>query len=195
MVSRKYDYVFNIFILGDSGVGKTNLLLRYTDDAFHGNRLLTTIGLVFKVKIINLKGKLIKLCIYDRGGQERFHQCCEEYYIKMHGFILAYDVSDLNSFKNIINWIKMIEKSGNIKAIKVLVGLQCDKPDRVVTEEEGKKMANDYNMNFFESSAKINQNVNDSFIFLISEILQNKPEYKILIRNLNHVKLSKYINK
>ena len=193
MASRKYDYQLKIFILGDSGVGKTNLLLRYTD-SFYNSTQLTTIGPDFKVKYINLKGKLIKLFIFDRGGQELFHSCCEQYYIKMHGFILAYDVTDRNSFKNIINWIKIIEKSGNIKAIKVLVGLKCDKPDRVVTEEEGKKMANDYNMNFFESSAKINQNVNDLFIFLISEILQNTPKYKIL-GNLNIVKLSKYINK
>ena len=176
MVSRKYDYLFNIFILGDSGVGKTNLLLRYTHDSFPGSTLLTTIGPEWKIKYINLKGKLIKLLFWDRGGQERFHSCYEQFYKEMHGFILAYDVTDRNSFKNIINWIKIIEKSGNIKAIKVLVGLKCDKPDRVVTEEEGKKMANDYNMNFFESSAKINQNVNDLFIFLISQIFQYKSQ-------------------
>ena len=87
--------------------------------------------------------------------------------------ILTYDVTDANSFKNIRNWIKQIEANAQTSVKKVLVGNKCDKPDRVVTEEEGRKLADDFGMNFFETSAKTNQNVNEVFTFLTQEILKN----------------------
>ena len=79
----------------------------------------------------------------------------------------------INSFKNIRNWIKQIEANAQTNVCKVLVGNKCDKPDRVVTEEEGRKLASDFNMSFFETSAKTNQNVNEVFNFLTQEILKN----------------------
>ena len=158
MSSHKYDYLFKILIIGESGVGKTCLLLRFTEDSFT-TTFLTTIGIDFKIKIINLENKLIKLQIWDTAGQERFRTITKTYYKGAHGIILTYDVTDQDSFKNIRNWIKQIEANaqGNVK--RVLVGNKCDKPDRVVTEEEGKKLADDYSMSFFETSAKTNKNV------------------------------------
>lgn len=85
---------------------------------------------------------------------------------------MTYDVTDENSFKNIKNWIKQIEQNAQTNVCKVLVGNKCDKPDRKVTEEEGKKLAADFNMSFFETSAKSNQNVNETFTFLTKEILK-----------------------
>ncbi len=172
MSSHKYDYLFKILIIGESGVGKTCLLLRFTEDSFT-TTFLTTIGIDFKIKIINLENKLIKLQIWDTAGQERFRTITKTYYKGAHGIILTYDVTDQDSFKNIRNWIKQIEANaqGNVK--RVLVGNKCDKPDRVVTEEEGKKLADDFNMSFFETSAKTNQNVNEVFQFLTQEILKN----------------------
>ncbi len=171
MSSHKYDYLFKILIIGESGVGKTCLLLRFTEDSFT-TTFLTTIGIDFKIKIINLENKLIKLQIWDTAGQERFRTITKTYYKGAHGIILTYDVTDQDSFKNIRNWIKQIEANaqGNVK--RVLVGNKCDKPDRVVTEEEGKKLADDYSMSFFETSAKTNKNVTEVFHHLTKEILK-----------------------
>ena len=171
MSSHKYDYLFKILIIGESGVGKTCLLLRFTEDSFT-TTFLTTIGIDFKIKIINLENKLIKLQIWDTAGQERFRTITKTYYKGAHGIILTYDVTDQDSFKNIRNWIKQIEANaqGNVK--RVLVGNKCDKPDRVVTEEEKKKLADDYSMSFFETSAKTNKNVTEVFYHLTKEILK-----------------------
>ena len=172
MASHKYDFLFKLLIIGESGIGKTCLLLRFTDDSFTANHL-TTIGIDFKIKIINLEGKLIKLQIWDTAGQERFRTITKTYYKGAHGIILTYDVTDQNSFKNTRNWIKQIEANAQTSVKKVLVGNKCDKPDRVVTEEEGKKLADDYSMSFFETSAKTNQNVNEVFNYLTKEILKS----------------------
>ena len=171
MSSHKYDYLFKILIIGESSVGKASLLLRFTEDSFT-TTFLTTIGIDFKIKIINLENKLIKLQIWDTAGQERFRTITKTYYKGAHGIILTYDVTDQDSFKNIRNWIKQIEANaqGNVK--RVLVGNKCDKPDRVVTEEEGKKLADDYSMSFFETSAKTNKNVTEVFYHLTKEILK-----------------------
>ena len=130
-------------------------------------------------KYFNQIKKLIKLQIWDTAGQERFRTITKTYYKGAHGIILTYDVTDQNSFKNIRNWIKQIEANAQTNVCKVLVGNKCDKPDRVVTEEEGKKLADDFNMSFFETSAKTNQNVNEVFNFLTQEILKTsggKPQ-------------------
>ena len=120
-----------------------------------------------------MQNKLIKLQIWDTAGQERFRTITKTYYKGAHGIILTYDVTDNNSFKNIRNWIKQIEANAQTNVCKVLVGNKCDKPDRVVSEEDGRKLAEDFKMNFFETSAKTNQNVNEVFNFLTEEILKN----------------------
>jgi small GTP-binding protein len=170
-MSDKYDFTFKLLFIGDAGVGKTSLFLRFADGTFTANHL-TTIGLDFKIKKMNIEGKLIKLQIWDTAGQERFRTITKTYYKGAHGIILTYDVTDQNSFKNIRNWIKQIEANAQTTVKKVLVGNKCDKPDRVVTEEEGKKLADDYSMSFFETSAKTNQNVNEVFTYLTNEILK-----------------------
>ena len=116
---------------------------------------------------------MIKLQIWDTAGQERFRTITKTYYKGAHGIILTYDVTDQNSFKNIRNWIKQIEANAQSNVCKVLVGNKCDKTDRVVTEEEGKKLADDFQMMFFETSAKSNKNVTEVFNFLTQEILKN----------------------
>ena len=173
--NHKIDYLFKLLILGESGVGKTCLLLRYVDDSFTAN-YLTTIGIDFKIKIIKLKNKLIKLQIWDTAGQERFRNIGKMFYKGAHGIILTYDVTDENSFKNIRNWIKQIEENAPTNVCKILVGNKCDKPDRKITKSQGQNLAEDYNMSFFETSAKTRQNINEVFNFLTEEILKTDKE-------------------
>lgn len=114
---------------------------------------------------------MVKLQVWDTAGQERFRTITKTYYKGAHGIILTYDVTDENSFKNIRNWIKQIEQNAQSSVCKVLVGNKCDKPDRKVSFEEGKKLAEDFGMEFFETSAKSNLNVNETFNCLANQIL------------------------
>ena len=171
-MAQKFDHLFKLLIIGESGVGKTALLVRYTDDSFSQNHI-NTIGIDFKIKVLDMEGKHIKLQIWDTAGQERFRTITKTYYKGAQGIILTFDVTDQDSFKNIGNWIKQIEANAQNSAIKVLVGNKCDKPDRVVTPEEGNKLAADYNMKYLETSAKANQNVTEVFEYVTSEILNS----------------------
>lgn len=169
-MTNKYNHLFKLLIIGESGVGKTCLLLQFTEGSFTSNHL-TTIGIDFKIKIINLEEKQIKLQIWDTAGQERFRTITKTYYKGAHGIILTYDVTDENSFKNIRNWVKQIEQNAQTNVCKVLVGNKCDREDRKVSYDEGLQLANEFKMPFFETSAKSNYNVNETFTFLTKDIL------------------------
>ena len=196
MSSHKYDYLFKILIIGESDVGKQDFLLRFAD---YSSDHLKKIGIDFKTKIIDFEGKIIKLQIWDTAGEERFRTITKTYCKGSHGIILMYDVTDKNSFKNVRNWIKYIEANVDKSTKKVLVGHKCDESSRVVTEEEGKKLAEEYNMGFFESSARTNKNVTEVFNYLVKEIIKGlDPEVRKKIeeeqseKNMNI--LMKYIS-
>jgi small GTP-binding protein len=172
MSKQKFDHLFKLLIIGESGVGKTCLLIRYTDDSFTQNHI-NTIGIDFKIKVLDYEGKHIKLQIWDTAGQERFKTITKTYYKGAQGIILTYDVTDQESFKNISNWIKQIEANAQNSAIKVLVGNKFDKPNRVVTKEEGEKLAEEYQMKYFETSAKTGENVSEVFQYVTVEILNS----------------------
>ena len=169
MEIEKYDYLFKLLIIGENGVGKKNLLLRFADDSFTENHLT---GLEMKKKKINIENKLIELEIWSPEVKECF-SIPKKHYQQAHGIILVYDVNDVNSFKNIKNWINQIIINAKTNVKRVLVGNKCDKQDRVITEEEGKKLADDFGMGFFETSAKNNQNVSEVFNYLTKEILKS----------------------
>jgi len=136
------------------------------------------LGIDFKIKIIDLESKRIKLQIWDTAGQERFRTITKTYYKGAHGIILTFDVTDENSFKNIRNWVKQIEQNAQNNVCKVLVGNKCDREDRKVLMEDGLKLATEFNMKYFETSAKTNLNVNETFSFLTKEILNTTDNKK-----------------
>ena len=175
MSDVKYDYFFKLIIVGDSYVGKTALINKFIYHKFSGNDGVT-IGVDFNSKCIEVEGKLIILQIWDTPGIETYHAILCPYFKVSNGIIIVYDVTNYNSFKNISDyWLKKIKENTQQNAIEVLVGNKCDMPNRVVTEEEGKKLAENYGVSFFESSAKIGLNVNEIFNHITKQII-NKLE-------------------
>jgi Ras-related protein Rab-8A len=152
-----------LLMIGDSGVGKTCLLLRYANDSFSPT-FITTIGIDFKIKNIEIDQKRVKLQIWDTAGQERFRTITTSYFRGAQGIVLVYDVTDRRSFESIRNWINQIQQHADVHVNKILVGNKCDMLDeKVVSTEEGKKLAEEFNMMFWETSAKNDVNVEQSF--------------------------------
>jgi len=165
-----YDYLIKLLLIGDSGVGKSCLLLRFSDDSFTPS-FITTIGIDFKIRTIELDGRRIKLQIWDTAGQERFRTITTAYYRGAMGILLVYDVTDEKSFGNIRNWIRNIEQHATESVNKMLIGNKCDMVDKKVIEtERGQALADEYSIKFMETSAKNSINVDQAFINLAQDI-------------------------
>eukprot|EP01084_Bolivina_argentea_P284695 487989_1 len=170
-MNRGYDVLLKLLMIGDSGVGKSCLLLRFCDDSFTQS-FITTIGIDFKIKTIDIDGKRVKLQIWDTAGQERFRTITTAYYRGAMGILLVYDITDEQSFLNIRNWMRNIEQHTTSNVQLVLIGNKCDlNEDRVISLEQGQQVAKEYSVEFFETSAKSDQNVQESFVQLAMNIL------------------------
>ncbi|KAG5636546.1 GTPase Ypt2 [Sphagnurus paluster] len=161
-----YDFLIKLLLIGDSGVGKSCLLLRFCDDAWTPS-FITTIGIDFKIRTIELDGKRIKLQIWDTAGQERFRTITTAYYRGAMGILLVYDVTDERSFNNIRTWHSNIEQHASEGVNKILIGNKSDWTDKkAVTEEQGRELAEELGIKFMETSAKINEGVEEAFFTL-----------------------------
>lgn len=170
-MAKTYDYLFKLLLIGDSGVGKTCLLFRFSEDAFN-TTFISTIGIDFKIRTIELNGKRIKLQIWDTAGQERFRTITTAYYRGAMGIMLVYDITSEKSFENIKNWIRNIEEHASSDVERMILGNKCDMNDkRQVSKERGEKLAIDYGIKFLETSAKTSINVEESFITLAKDIM------------------------
>uniref|UniRef100_A0ACD5W872 Uncharacterized protein n=1 Tax=Avena sativa TaxID=4498 RepID=A0ACD5W872_AVESA len=170
MSSTEYDYLFKLLLIGDSSVGKSCLLLRFADDAYV-DTYISTIGVDFKIRTVELDGKMVKLQIWDTAGQERFRTITSSYYRGAHGIIIVYDVTDRESFNNVKQWLSEIDRYASDSVCKLLVGNKCDLVDsKVVDTEEAKAFADSLGMNFLETSAKESINVETAFLTMSSEI-------------------------
>ncbi|RIA92777.1 rab GTPase [Glomus cerebriforme] len=168
--SAAYDYLIKLLLIGDSGVGKSCLLLRFSDDSFTPS-FITTIGIDFKIRTIELDGKRIKLQIWDTAGQERFRTITTAYYRGAMGILLVYDVTDERSFKNIRNWFSNIEQHASEGVNKILIGNKCDWVEKkAITKEQGQALADEFGIKFLETSAKANINVEEAFFTLARDI-------------------------
>ena len=134
MFQTDYDYVFKVLLIGDSGVGKSSLLMRFSDDVFTGN-FLPTIGVDFKIRTIQAEGSVVKLQMWDTAGQEKFKTIVSAYYKGAHGIILVYDITDRRSFMDLQSWLDESEKYSKQNVVRVLVGNKKDlERERTVTE-------------------------------------------------------------
>ena len=168
------DFSFKILLLGDSSVGKTCFLKRYTDDTFQ-DAYLSTIGFDFKFKQITLNsGKEVRVQLWDTAGQERFRTIAKSYYKGAHGIILMYDVTNRKTYENIKKWLNQIRDEAGNKISIILVANKIDcKEERLVTKEEGEELAKSCNLPIFEASAKDSINVSESFQLLVENINEN----------------------
>ncbi|XP_050512572.1 ras-related protein Rab-35 [Diabrotica virgifera virgifera] len=174
-MTRDYDHLFKLLIIGDSGVGKSSLLLRFSDNTFTGS-YITTIGVDFKIKTVTVNGAKVKLQIWDTAGQERFRTITSTYYRGTHGVIVVYDVTSGESFANVKRWLHEIEQNCDL-VNKVLVGNKNDTPDRkVVLTEDAQRFADTMNIKLFETSAKDNVNVEEMFLSITKLVLRSKLE-------------------
>lgn len=173
---QEVDHIFKVLIIGNSSVGKSNILLRYTDNIFNDS-FLPTIGVDFKIKNITVNNQRIKLNIWDTAGQERFKTITSTYYKGSHGIILVYDVTDRESFNNINNWVGEVKKNAGTSVVMLLIGNKCDlETERVVTEKEGQDFANMLGISFLETSAKLDTNIRETFNTLAKQIHELLPE-------------------
>ena len=162
---------YKVLLLGDSTVGKTCFLVKYTEDIFN-EQYISTIGCDYRFKETILKsGKKVKIRILDTAGQERFRALTKNYYKGADGIILIYDVTNEKSYKSIKIWISQIKESAPDNVIIYIVGNKIDKKgERKVSEEDGRKLANEYGFPFAETSAKDGININETFEDLAEKI-------------------------
>jgi GTPase SAR1 family protein len=202
-MSKAYDYLFKLLLIGDSGVGKTCVLFRFAEDQYNAT-FISTIGIDFKIRTIELEGKKIKLQIWDTAGQERFRTITTAYYrgamvsinlisVKFYwlsiilisfikGILLVYDITNEKSFDSIRNWIRNIEEHASADVERMLVGNKCDMNDkRQVSKERGEKLAVEYGMKFMETSAKLNINIENAFITLAKDIKAKMEKRQVFL--------------
>jgi len=170
MQNPEYDFLFKLLLIGDSGVGKSCLLLRFADDTYTES-YISTIGVDFKIRTVELESKVVKLQIWDTAGQERFRTITSSYYRGAHGIIVVYDVTDAESFNNVRQWLHEIDRYASDKVNKLLVGNKCDLNEkRVISFQQGKELADSLGLEFLETSAKNSTNVENAFVTMASQI-------------------------
>ena len=166
------EYIIKILTLGDTSVGKTSIILRFTKEKYNSNRL-ATIGVDFKSKIIQSENQRIKVLIWDTAGQERFKNIASQYYNGGDGAILTFDITNKKSYERILYWLDELKQKKNIDDMGlVLVGNKSDLSDiREVSFEEAEKFAKDINIKYFETSAEKNIGISDMMNYIVNKCI------------------------
>nr|XP_056719343.1 ras-related protein Rab-2B [Euleptes europaea] len=159
-----YAYLFKYVIIGDTGVGKSCLLLQFTDDRFMAIHDLT-IGVEFGARMISIDNKKIKLQIWDTAGQESFRSITRSYYRGAAGALLVYDITRRETFNHLNSWLEDVHKHSSSHMVFMLIGNKSDLENRrAVRKEEGEAFAREHGMVFMETSAKTATNVREAFL-------------------------------
>ncbi|RVW95324.1 GTP-binding protein YPTM2 [Vitis vinifera] len=169
-MNYEYDHLFKILLVGDSGVGKSCLLLRYADDTY-SEAYISTIGVDFKICSMEQDGRNLKLQIWDTAGQERFRALTCSYYRGAHGVMVVYDVTDQESFDNVKMWVKEVYSTAGKNVNIFLLGNKSDlTADRVVSYKTAKALADEIGAPLMEISAKDGSNVQQAFIAIATAV-------------------------
>ncbi|KDR14057.1 ras-related protein Rab-18-B-like [Zootermopsis nevadensis] len=179
-----------ILIIGESGVGKSSLLLRFTDDNFDPSEP-STIGADFKAKNITVGNTTVKLAIWDTAGQERFRSLTPSYYRDAQGAILVYDVSNIQTFQKLETWLEELDTySTKNNIVKMVVGNKIDKGNREVSRDDGMKFARRHQTLFIESSAKTRDGVQCAFEELVQKIIQTPGLWERIQTDTDQIRVS-----
>ncbi|KAG2175669.1 hypothetical protein INT43_001316 [Umbelopsis isabellina] len=166
----EYDYLFKVVLIGDSGVGKTNLLSRFTRNEFNLESK-STIGVEFATRSIQVDSKTIKAQIWDTAGQERYRAITSAYYRGAVGALLVYDIAKHSTYENVTRWLKELRDHADSNIVIMLVGNKSDlRHLRAVPTDEAKQFAADNGLSFIETSALDSSNVELSFQRILTEI-------------------------
>lgn len=165
-----YDYVLKFIIVGDSSVGKSNIMSSFTDKRFLSDHTMT-IGVEFATKVVSVENVKYKIQIWDTAGQETFKAITRSYYRGTIGCLLVYDIANRSTFDSLDMWLEELKNFSHPKTVIVLIGNKIDlEKHRQVKYDEGKTFAERHNLVFFETSAKTFHNVDACFIHIIQQI-------------------------
>lgn len=178
---QEFDYLLKIVLIGDAAVGKSSLLLRYIDDYFE-DTYICTIGVDFKIKSLEMQGKRVKLQIWDTAGQERFKPITNCYFRGSHGCVAVYDITNRETFNNVRTWVQDYREHNSIESGQniVLIGNKKDSGERVVSFEEGQDLADNFEAEFLECSAKSGDGVSQLFE-TIARVIVTKMKHELLV--------------
>ena len=186
----------NIITLGESSVGKSSIINRYVENNFDYN-FVSTLGVDFRKKNININGEDIRLKIWDTAGQEKFRSIQKQYYRNSDGILLVFDVTKFDTFNVLEEWINSIKNQTSNDIIVVLVGNKIDLNNKVISDDEIKNFANDNKFKYFLTSAATGKNINEVFDYIVKEIYNIKSKKKKNDGNNNNNKnlKKKYIKR
>ncbi|XP_069574762.1 ras-related protein Rab-15-like [Brachyistius frenatus] len=171
-MAKQYDVLLRLLMLGDSGVGKTCMLRRFTESEFDPSHI-STIGVDFKMKTLEIDGIKVRVQIWDTAGQERYQTITKQYYRRAQGIIFVYDIANQPSFQHIAKWVSDVDECTTDNVQMILVGNKSDEElSRRVSKDQGSKLAETFGMEFFETSASSNRNIRESFTRLTELVLQ-----------------------
>eukprot|EP01113_Clastostelium_recurvatum_P010747 TRINITY_DN1539_c0_g1_i1.p1 TRINITY_DN1539_c0_g1~~TRINITY_DN1539_c0_g1_i1.p1 ORF type:complete len:225 (+),score=42.44 TRINITY_DN1539_c0_g1_i1:100-774(+) len=178
MAESENDYLFKIVIIGDSSVGKSNLLVRFTRNEYN-EKSKATIGVDFGTKSIEIEGRTVTAQCWDTAGQERFRAVTSGYYRGAVGAMIVYDITNKTSFKNVTRWLNELREMADPEILIMMVGNKCDlEPQREVPTNEAKAFAEGNKISFLETSALTSQNVNLAFETLLTHIYNQQSKRK-----------------
>ena len=177
-MSEKTDHeeLISIMVLGNSSVGKTSFILRFTENEYK-DMYISTIGIDFKIKYIKINDIRYKVLFYDTAGQERFHSIAPNIFKKVHGIIIMYDITDILSFDSIREIIESINEEKGKDFPMILIGNKIDlEIERLIKKEEAEELAEKYGMEFFEISNKEGINIEKAGLSIVKKILEKRQD-------------------
>lgn len=190
-MKKEYDYLFKLVLIGDSGVGKSCLLLRFADDSFT-ETYVSTIGVDFRFRTLDIDGKQIKLQIWDTAGQERFRTITSAYYRGADGIIVVYDITHRESFEHVDDWLREASRYAKEGVMKMIVGNKSDRDaDRQVSVEDGSQLADKNGMEFIETSSRNATNVDAAFRLIAQQLIQLKKTQGIAPGQTANIRVGK----
>lgn len=177
-ISKRYDVLLRLLLVGETGVGKTCLLCRYINNEFISAHI-STIGIDFKMKTLQIGERIVKVQIWDTAGQERFESITKQFYRRAQGVLLVYDISSRSSFEAIPKWLQYVRQFCKEDVSVMLLGNKCDREDRrQVTYREANQFANENRIMFRETSAKNSSNLELAFLDVCTDIIDTQESHE-----------------